>query len=202
MQDSKRRTSRKRQRPEPLLACDYAAYLRSPAWKQKRTKVLAAAKGVCLGCGRRARHVHHRTYERLGCEYDQDLVAVCHDCHRDIHLYHVQHAGDMDLWDATNSLIKERRELWKLPSVKLPTHYPRKAARRVREERAAAIPVNSAIRVDVREVTCPNCGAGPGELCKSGRGNPRPANHLSRVNVSLARRGVGPQARAAHRTQM
>lgn len=188
---------RRKPRPEPLLAIDYAAYMRSPAWKRKRAKILATAKNKCAGCGRRARHVHHRTYERLGCEYDQDLVAVCLDCHRDIHLYHVEHAGDMSLWDATNSLIKERREAYRLPPITLPTYYRRGIARRAREERAAAIPVNSPGRVEVRTVTCPNCDAGPGEMCKTGRGNPRPANHLSRVNVWMAQRGVGPRARAS-----
>jgi hypothetical protein len=26
--------------------------------------------------------VHHKTYERLGCELDQDLEVLCPDCHK------------------------------------------------------------------------------------------------------------------------
>ena len=56
---------------------DYQAYLRSDVWKVRRAKVFVAAKGTCLGCGRAAECVHHRTYDRLGQEADADLVALC-----------------------------------------------------------------------------------------------------------------------------
>ena len=174
---------------------DYLAYLRSAAWKARRGKVLAAAKGICLGCGRRAQCVHHRTYVRLGCEADADLVAVCWDCHRDIHLNHVEHA-EMGLWAATNALIAERRVLFGLPPVTLPGERARRSrrktsarstARRLRLERAAAIPVDSPVRVEVRSVRCPKCRAGAGEPCRSSRGNPRPANHARRVKEYQSR---------------
>lgn len=99
---------------------DYQAYLQSDAWKARRAKVFAVAKGICLGCGRPAEGVHHRSYERLGAETDADLVAVCWDCHRAIHLQHVEHA-DAGLWAATNTVITERRALFGLPPVSLPS---------------------------------------------------------------------------------
>jgi hypothetical protein len=30
-------------------------------------------------------HVHHYTYERLGCERDEDLVTLCETCHSELH---------------------------------------------------------------------------------------------------------------------
>ena len=64
----------------------YDAYLSTSKWKTLREKVLARANGRCEGCGeRKATHVHHLTYERLGNEMLFDLVAVCDACQKKIH---------------------------------------------------------------------------------------------------------------------
>jgi ribosomal protein S14 len=61
-------------------------YLHSPEWHRKRDKVLARADGRCEGCGeRRATQVHHLTYTHVGREFLFQLVAVCRDCHEQIH---------------------------------------------------------------------------------------------------------------------
>lgn len=65
---------------------DYAAYLRSEHWRRTRSEALRRAAGTCQLCQRlRAVEVHHRTYERLGCEAPSDLVALCVFCHRRVH---------------------------------------------------------------------------------------------------------------------
>ena len=48
-----------------------------------RPRILARAAGRCERCGKKTRRpeVHHLTYERLGREKDEDLQAVCRDCH-------------------------------------------------------------------------------------------------------------------------
>ncbi len=167
---------------------DYQSYLRSDAWKARRTKVFVAAKGTCLGCGRPAECVHHRTYDRLGSEADADLVALCWDCHQACHMNHVEHA-DWGLWRATNAAIKARRELFGLAPVRLPRE---KRARRVRrksrperERRPAQDPMASPARVAIRSVPCPQCKAAPGELCLAEDGVPRRGgvNHGGRVSV-------------------
>jgi 5-methylcytosine-specific restriction endonuclease McrA len=73
----------------------YADYLRSPAWKDKRAKVLKRANGLCEGCGEKtAAQVHHLRYpqacwpgspEWLAQEKLFDLRAICRDCHQDVH---------------------------------------------------------------------------------------------------------------------
>jgi 5-methylcytosine-specific restriction endonuclease McrA len=64
----------------------YYAYLETPAWRAKRKKVLARARGICEGCGeRQATQAHHVTYARVGQEMLFDLVAMCEDCHHAIH---------------------------------------------------------------------------------------------------------------------
>lgn len=43
----------------------------------------------CSQCGKalqlRDCHVHHKTYDRVGHENDNDLLLLCHDCHKTIH---------------------------------------------------------------------------------------------------------------------
>lgn len=49
--------------------------------------MLRLASYRCERCGaKRDLQVHHKTYERLGVERDQDLEVVCADCHRQHHL--------------------------------------------------------------------------------------------------------------------
>jgi hypothetical protein len=66
---------------------DYAEYLNSPEWKQRRQESLRRAKYTCARCGRikpaAQLHVHHLTYERLGNELPSDLQVVCLVCHRE-----------------------------------------------------------------------------------------------------------------------
>lgn len=62
-------------------------YLRSRAWKEKRLEAIRRANWRCEVCGRRSfderdYQVHHRTYERFGDELPEDLMAMCHRCHR------------------------------------------------------------------------------------------------------------------------
>jgi hypothetical protein len=157
----------------------YLEYLASPHWAERRARTFGQAKGICAGCGRKAEHVHHRTYSRLGQEHDDDLVAVCHDCHRDIHLHHVEHASKGLAW-ATDSLLRKRRAAWSLPPVVFPREARAISKRKYHAQMAIDNPARMAIRA---AVMCPNCGAKPGEFCASASGNLRAGNHVSRLNA-------------------
>lgn len=74
----------------------YNLYLQSADWKDKRSLVLERAKGVCEGCGEeRAVQVHHLWYPPKGCRPGSEewirleklfqMVAVCKQCHQDLH---------------------------------------------------------------------------------------------------------------------
>jgi hypothetical protein len=64
----------------------YRAYMASPQWAERRGRTLMLAGGTCQRCGqRRATEAHHLTYDRLGRERDQDLLALCRSCHRMLH---------------------------------------------------------------------------------------------------------------------
>ncbi len=71
-----------------LRRMDYRTeYLLTPEWRERRAWLLAATGYRCSRCGMYSKvlDVHHRTYERLGDEAPQDIVALCRRCHQDEH---------------------------------------------------------------------------------------------------------------------
>lgn len=63
----------------------YKAYLRSRAWQEKRSLVIAR-DGKCVKCGRiESLQVHHINYSTFGNEDLEDLETLCQDCHRTEH---------------------------------------------------------------------------------------------------------------------
>ena len=63
----------------------YSRYLRSPEWKELRSRILALAKWRCHECGAYATEVHHLTYVNVGNESEEDLQALCRRCHQHVH---------------------------------------------------------------------------------------------------------------------
>jgi hypothetical protein len=64
----------------------YNAYLRTPAWRARRSLVMQRAGGWCEGCRKQeATQVHHLTYAHVSDEFLWELVAICDDCHIRIH---------------------------------------------------------------------------------------------------------------------
>lgn len=69
---------------------EYQRYLASPWWQWVRGMAMQRAQarlyGACERCGeRRAIDVHHLSYVRLGAEWPEDLLAVCRECHAELH---------------------------------------------------------------------------------------------------------------------
>ena len=62
---------------------EYARYLASPEWKEKRDLALARTSGFCQFCGTFAAHVHHVRYpKQFGHEHPNTLIPVCDQCHK------------------------------------------------------------------------------------------------------------------------
>lgn len=60
----------------------YADYLDSQEWSEKRQLVMERAGDLCEGCRQsEAAEVHHLTYENVTREFLFELVAMCADCH-------------------------------------------------------------------------------------------------------------------------
>jgi 5-methylcytosine-specific restriction endonuclease McrA len=64
----------------------YHWYLGSAFWRERREYILKRANGKCEKCGQRPpTEVHHLTYIRVFHELPSDLLAVCRECHAEIH---------------------------------------------------------------------------------------------------------------------
>lgn len=65
----------------------YEEYIQSAEWRAVRDQMLSTYGASCEFCGAdlEALHVHHLTYERLGCEQPTDLAVLCWSCHEDAH---------------------------------------------------------------------------------------------------------------------
>lgn len=65
----------------------YSIYLESEWWGVRRRRALALSGYRCQVCntGKRMLHVHHRTYDNLFHERDNDLTVLCDRCHELFH---------------------------------------------------------------------------------------------------------------------
>ena len=70
-----------------LLPClPYSEYLKTEHWRKKRQRALTEARNLCRICNKGGElHTHHRTYDNLGHENDEDLIVLCADCHSLFH---------------------------------------------------------------------------------------------------------------------
>lgn len=77
-----------------LRRMPYRQYLKTNHWKKTRARRVKLSKYKCDLCGHKAKRleVHHKTYERRGCERMGDLLTLCVPCHRKIH--NVEYEGE------------------------------------------------------------------------------------------------------------
>lgn len=96
------RNTRRRATEHEELECEPVWYLRGVArsaynqsvrWRRRRDAYRASTPDICGLCGLDASlqdfvvrfQVHHRTYDRLGYELDEDLILLCAPCHNLVH---------------------------------------------------------------------------------------------------------------------
>lgn len=64
---------------------EYAKYLKSNWWKERKEKYWNKHKKICFCCGLEATELHHYDYTVLGKEKDYNLIPLCRSCHQEIH---------------------------------------------------------------------------------------------------------------------
>lgn len=71
---------------------DYAAYLKSPEWKERRRRfhdyLISKGNYFCYRCGSPGSFrfpVHHLHYRNVFDEKFSDLRLICIDCHSEVH---------------------------------------------------------------------------------------------------------------------
>lgn len=81
------KTPKKKVAKKGLPKTKYHEYINSQKWKNKAKKIRKRDDYTCRLCNAKdvELHVHHSTYERLGCETDNDLITLCAPCHKKFH---------------------------------------------------------------------------------------------------------------------
>ncbi|GAC1498587.1 MAG: hypothetical protein NVS1B14_01650 [Vulcanimicrobiaceae bacterium] len=81
---------------------EYAAYLSTDAWREKRAARVRMDAGSCRICDSEADlQVHHRRYVRRGEETMDDLTTLCGACHT---LHHAAREGRVRIRPAQSPL--------------------------------------------------------------------------------------------------
>lgn len=63
-------------------------YLKTKHWRARRLEILERDNHQCQACGdTKSLHVHHKRYNHLWAERDDDLITLCEECHRTTHHY-------------------------------------------------------------------------------------------------------------------
>ena len=88
----------------------YEQYITSPAWSARRFAYFQRHVYECRACGAGERlHLHHVTYERMGNEYDDDLMPLCEPCHVAVHKYHAKKHAGKSLASSTAEVVAYKR---------------------------------------------------------------------------------------------
>lgn len=84
----------------------YNDYINSITWKNFKLRYYADHPRRCSACGVDGQvDLHHMTYERIGREWDDDVVPLCRHCHYAVHTQHRSSNGS--LMAVTKKYIKD-----------------------------------------------------------------------------------------------
>ncbi len=88
------RKKRRKQKPpklgwfNPDGTVNHRLYIHSPDWAERKRQYFSRHRRKCARCPSTERiQLHHKTYENLGMEKDEDLEPLCEDCHNMHHGY-------------------------------------------------------------------------------------------------------------------
>lgn len=90
----------------------YKEYLQSEHWYDVRNRFYKSklCKNRCEACGNRDNlNLHHKTYKRIGQEWLNDLVLLCHSCHKSLHKIEKEKRAKnprSHLWGITRKFIR------------------------------------------------------------------------------------------------
>lgn len=129
----------------------YSAYISSDAWRRRRAQYFASHKRRCWLCrGKQHIELHHRTYERMGHELDEDLVALCRDCHAALHRF--QRAKGVTVEAATAVVLAAQRHA---PTERPKKAHPHSVAAKRRDDSAARERERTRVKGPTRTIKAP-----------------------------------------------
>lgn len=91
----------------------YDKYLQSESWKKTKERYRnSKRKQHCWCCNDKSKPVdlHHKNYKRLGRERLSDLVALCRECHYEVHEVARENGNSNGQCYKALKTIKKRRQ--------------------------------------------------------------------------------------------
>lgn len=97
------------------LKPDYNEYIHSKEWRDRRKAYYKKHKKECASCFS-TYHIglHHVRYDHLGREWDEDLVALCWNCHEQLH---DEYGTTGDLANNSYQFIDENRQIYEFSKI-------------------------------------------------------------------------------------
>jgi hypothetical protein len=129
---------------KPLGYPSYSAYLNSDHWHYVRARYLMSDRPqACVSCGKPHTLLHHLTYDNLGKERLNDLIPMCHRCHRNAHKAMKKYKitterPDLALQKAYRWTDDERKEKFKFFQVAINTRTAKKKRTKDRRQQQIA----------------------------------------------------------------
>jgi hypothetical protein len=70
-----------------MKGMQYSDYLKTQHWQHFRSEAIKFFRNICQTCGKHDCQIdiHHRSYDNIGCETFNDVIALCNDCHKKFH---------------------------------------------------------------------------------------------------------------------
>lgn len=165
---------------------EYIKFMASDKWATRKRVYYSGHEKKCKACGSDENiHLHHKTYERMGSELDEDLVPLCQTCHTKVHDLHRGSKHDLEsatAWiiaSVSGELAGKLEASRKRQAARLAARKRLKANRRCTKSRRIIAPApTTRLKKSLEEQKC-NPRPRPG---KAGKSDP--------VNTALARRRV------------
>lgn len=165
------------------MMVDYESYITSDNWEQFKKRYYASHEKRCVVCGTCDNvQLHHHTYARLGSEADTDVVPLCKEHHKGVHLLHKKRKQYQSLTLSTQDYILKENpnaEIFLLhnPSDKFPCTdtrsqrvtklktVQRSKSTRYQKQSKAAKAARREAHEKARNERCPKCE--PGTPCSN-----------------------------------
>ena len=91
----------------------YDQYLKTGVWRSFRAGWIDRHGDRCARCRRKGENLHHRTYDRVGHEHDDDVVLLCRQCHETFHGRHGMDVGRTDQFCSERVRFGHRIHGWR-----------------------------------------------------------------------------------------
>lgn len=108
-----RKEKKRKERQYNRIPKHYKVYIKSKWWTKRKNEYYRKHKKQCQACfTTKYINLHHIVYKNFGYEADEDLVALCVDCHGE---FHEKYGVSATMKSETNMFIIEKQQEIQFP---------------------------------------------------------------------------------------